>query len=193
MTVVDDARSGAAEAAPSALEQLRGVGITDPDLLDALAEGLAGVEARLASAVTMLDGLADTTSRHLLEAGGKRTRPLLCLLAAQLGRPTPSVIDAAAVVELTHLATLYHDDVMDSAFVRRGVPAAHAVWGNTVAILAGDLLFARASRVCAGLGPEAVTIQAETFERLCLGQMHETVGPGEADPVAHYLQVLSDK
>jgi heptaprenyl diphosphate synthase len=193
VTVVEDARAGADGAAPSALTQLRGVGITDPGLLGALAEGLAGVEERLATAVAMPDGLADATARHLLEAGGKRTRPLLCLLAAQLGRPAPEVLDAAVVVELTHLATLYHDDVMDSADVRRGVPAAHAVWGNTVAILSGDLLFARASRVCAGLGPKAVTIQAETFERLCLGQMHETVGPGDVDPVAHYLQVLSDK
>jgi heptaprenyl diphosphate synthase len=193
VTVVGDAPAGAAPTVPGALAQLRGVGITDPGLLGALAGGLARVEARLGSAVAVTDELAGRTSRHLLEAGGKRTRPLLCLLAAQLGLPTPHVVEAAVVVELTHLATLYHDDVMDSAEVRRGVPAAHAVWGNTVAILSGDLLFARASRVCAGLGPEAVTIQAETFERLCLGQLHETVGPGDADPVAHYLQVLSDK
>src|SRR5690625_6284613 len=69
------------------------------------------------------------------------------------------------VVELTHLATLYHDDVMDSAPIRRGAPSAHEVWGNSVAILTGDLLFARASRIVAGLGPEAVILQAETFER----------------------------
>jgi heptaprenyl diphosphate synthase len=98
------------------------------------------------------------------------------------------------VVELTHLATLYHDDVMDSAPTRRGAPSAHEVWGNTVAILTGDLLFARASRLVAGLGPDAVRIQAETFERLCLGQLHETVGPRpEDDPVEHYLAVLADK
>ena len=98
------------------------------------------------------------------------------------------------VVELTHLATLYHDDVMDSAPTRRGAPAAHEVWGNSVAILTGDLLFARASSVVAGLGPQAVRIQAETFERLCLGQLHETVGPSDGDdPVEFYLQVLADK
>lgn len=191
-----------AEAAPSALAQLGAAGIVDPALLGPLADGLAAVETRLSDAVRLTDPLADRTVRHLLEAGGKRTRPLLCLLAAQLGPPTgdaeaavaqSAVVEAAVVVELTHLATLYHDDVMDSADVRRGAPAAHTVWGNTVAILSGDLLFARASRVCAGLGPDAVTIQAETFERLCLGQMHETVGPGDGDPVAHYLQVLSDK
>jgi heptaprenyl diphosphate synthase len=120
---------------------------------------------------------------------------MLCLLTAQLGDGTrPEALDAAVVVELTHLATLYHDDVMDSAPTRRGAPSAHEVWGNSVAILTGDLLFARASRVVAGLGPDAVRIQAETFERLCIGQLHETVGPAPgADPVAHYLQVLADK
>ncbi len=106
----------------------------------------------------------------------------------------PRSLDAAVVVELTHLATLYHDDVMDSAPTRRGAPAAHEVWGNSVAILTGDLLFARASAVVAGLGPQAVRIQAETFERLCLGQLHETVGPGEDDDaIEFYLQVLADK
>jgi heptaprenyl diphosphate synthase len=192
VTVTGDAPARVA-AAPAALAQLGAAGITDAALLGPLAEGLAAVETRLSDAVRLADPLADRTSRHLLEAGGKRTRPLLCLLAAQLGEPTPQVVEAAVVCELTHLATLYHDDVMDSADVRRGAPAAHTVWGNTVAILSGDLLFARASRVCAGLGPEAVSIQAETFERLCLGQMHETVGPGDGDPVGHYLQVLSDK
>jgi heptaprenyl diphosphate synthase len=120
---------------------------------------------------------------------------MLALLAGHLGDPArPEILDAAVVVELTHLATLYHDDVMDSAPVRRGAPAAHEVWGNSVAILVGDLLFARASTIVAGLGPEAVRIQAETFERLCLGQLHETVGPQDGeDPVAHYLRVLSDK
>ncbi len=156
---------------------------------------LALVEERLRDAVAQSDTLADATSRHLVNAGGKRLRPMLTLLTAQLGDGLrPEVIDAGVVVELTHLATLYHDDVMDSAPTRRGAPAAHEVWGNSVAILTGDLLFARASRVVAGLGPEAVRIQAETFERLCLGQLHETVGPGKNDdPVAHYLQVLADK
>jgi len=98
------------------------------------------------------------------------------------------------VVELTHLATLYHDDVMDNAPMRRGVPSAHEIWGNSVAILTGDLLFARASQVVSKLGERALTLQADTFERLCLGQLHETVGPQEGDePVAHYIQVLADK
>ncbi|WP_296665694.1 polyprenyl synthetase family protein [Demequina sp.] len=156
---------------------------------------LALVEERLRDAVSQSDKLADATSRHLVNAGGKRLRPMLALLCAQLGDGSrPEVLDAAVVVELTHLATLYHDDVMDSAPTRRGAPAAHEVWGNSVAILTGDLLFARASAVVAGLGPQAVRIQAETFERLCLGQLHETVGPDERDdPVEFYLQVLADK
>ncbi|MDN4480774.1 polyprenyl synthetase family protein [Demequina muriae] len=161
----------------------------------ALTPRLAIVEERLRDAVAQSDRLAHATSRHLVDAGGKRLRPMLSLLTAQLGDGArPEVLDAAVVVELTHLATLYHDDVMDSAPTRRGAPAAHEVWGNSVAILTGDLLFARASRVVAGLGPEAVRIQAETFERLCLGQLHETVGPDDGeDPVEHYLQVLADK
>ena len=165
----------------------------------ALAERLTGrlrlVEELLRDAVTYADPIAHDASRHLVDAGGKRLRPLLTLLTAELGDgERREVVDAAAVVELTHLATLYHDDVMDSAPLRRGAPSAHEVWGNSVAILTGDLLFARASSIVSGLGPEAVRIQAQTFERLCLGQLHETVGPRpDEDPVAHYLQVLSDK
>ncbi|WP_084077333.1 polyprenyl synthetase family protein [Demequina sp. NBRC 110057] len=165
------------------------------ELEERLLPRLALVEERLRDAVAQSDSLADATSKHLVNAGGKRLRPMLTLLAAQLGDGTrQEVVEAAVVVELTHLATLYHDDVMDSAPTRRGAPSAHSVWGNSVAILTGDLLFARASRVVAGLGPEAVRLQAATFERLCLGQLHETVGPDEGeDPVAHYIQVLADK
>ncbi|PPK97498.1 heptaprenyl diphosphate synthase [Kineococcus xinjiangensis] len=172
-----------------------GLPTSDAGLEPSLRRGLEEVEARLREAVTSTDALADSASRHLVEAGGKRVRPMLTLLGAHLGDPAdPRVVEAAVVVELTHLASLYHDDVMDSAPTRRGAPAAHQVWGNNVAILTGDLLFARASNLVAGLGPEAVRIQATTFERLCLGQLHETVGPGpEEDPVAHYLGVLSDK
>lgn len=139
--------------------------------------------------------LADITARHLVEAGGKRFRPLLVLLAAQFGDPdAPGVIPAAVVVELTHLATLYHDDVMDEAMVRRAAPSANSRWGNTVAILSGDFLFARSSKILADLGPEAVRVQAQTFERLVIGQLRESVGPqaGE-DAVAHHIQVLTDK
>jgi heptaprenyl diphosphate synthase len=169
--------------------------VSTTSVTDAVAQGLDEVELRLREAVAHSDELADTVSRHLVEAGGKRVRPMLALLAAHLGDPTrPEVLDAAVVVELTHLATLYHDDVMDSAPTRRGAPSVHALWGNSVAILTGDLLFARASRVVAGLGPQAVRIQAATFERLCLGQLHETVGPREGeDAIEHYIGVLADK
>ena len=169
--------------------------LAEPDLDRRVREGLALVEEQLRTAVQQADPLADDASRHLVLAGGKRVRPMLTLLSAHLGDPTrPEVVQAAVVVELTHLATLYHDDVMDSAPMRRGAPSAHQVWGNTVAILTGDLLFARASTIVSRLGVEAVRIQAETFERLCLGQLHETIGPRDGeDPVAHYVQVLADK
>ena len=123
-------------------------------------------------------------ARHLLDAGGKRFRPLLVLLAAEFGDPdADGVVPAALVVELTHLATLYHDDVMDEAQLRRGAPSANARWDNSVAILTGDFLFARASDIVADLGPEAVRIQAQTFSRLVQGQIRETTGPGDDDPL----------
>ena len=139
--------------------------------------------------------MADVASRYLLEAGGKRIRPVLTLLTAQLGEGNnASVITAAQAIEITHLASLYHDDVMDEAEMRRGVPSAQSVWGNSVAILTGDLLFARASKLVASLGEGAIKLQADTFERLCLGQLHETIGPRlDDDPIDHYLQVLADK
>jgi heptaprenyl diphosphate synthase len=157
--------------------------------------GLEQVERGLLDGVDFGDTIADVTSRYLLEAGGKRVRPLLTLLTAQLGDGiTPAVLTAAEAVEITHLASLYHDDVMDEAEQRRGVPSAQVVWGNSVAILTGDLLFARASKLFASLERSAVLAQTTTFERLVLGQLHETVGPqpGE-DAVAHYLGVLRDK
>lgn len=167
----------------------------DSALAGRIADRLDQVENRLRDAAAYADPLVDDAAHHLADAGGKRLRPLLTLLAAELGDSSrPQVLDAAVVVELTHLASLYHDDVMDSAVMRRGAPAAHEVWGNSVAILVGDLLFSRASTTVAGLGPEAVRIQAGTFERLCLGQLHESMGPGPGDhPVAHYLRVLADK
>jgi len=168
--------------------------LDDEALARRLEHQLAVVETRLHATVAQADRLADDASRHLVDAGGKRLRPALTLLASELGEAGPQVVEAAVAVELTHLASLYHDDVMDSAPLRRGAPSAHEVWGNTVAILTGDLLFARASATVAGLGPEAVLIHAETFERLCLGQLAETVGPRDGDdPIEHYLQVLSDK
>lgn len=161
----------------------------------ALAAGLARVESALAESVGSEHPFVREAAGHLMAAGGKRFRPMLALLAAQLGDPErPEVTSAAVVCELTHLATLYHDDVMDEASVRRGAPSANSRWTNSIAILTGDLLFARASDLLADLGPEAVRIQARTFERLVTGQIRETVGaqPGD-DPVGHYLEVLADK
>ena len=138
---------------------------------------------------------ATETSRHLISAGGKRFRPLLTLLASNYGDPTRiEIIKAAVVVELTHLATLYHDDVMDEAPLRRGVESANKRWGNSVAILTGDYLFAKSSLLLAELGPDAVRHQAMTFERLVVGQIMETQGPeGGLDPLEHYLQVVKEK
>jgi heptaprenyl diphosphate synthase len=160
-----------------------------------LADGLVGVESALAAAVGSEHSFVREAAGPLMSAGGKRLRPMLALLVAQLGDArAPEVTRAAVVCELTHLATLYHDDVMDEAAVRRGAPSANSRWTNSVAILTGDLLFARASDLLADLGPDAVRIQARTFERLVVGQLRETVGaqPGD-DPIAHYLEVLADK
>jgi heptaprenyl diphosphate synthase len=167
----------------------------EPSLEAELLAGLETVEEQLRDAVKSNNHFVAEASRHLVEAGGKRFRPLLVLLAAQLGDSTATgVVPSAVVVELTHLATLYHDDVMDEAGMRRGAVSVNARWGNTVAILTGDFLFARASDILADLGPECVRLQARTFERLVTGQIRETVGPVEGeDPVEHYLSVLSDK
>jgi heptaprenyl diphosphate synthase len=173
-----------------------GLEFADPALEGAVRSGLERVEVALGDALASDFPLVDEAARHLMEAGGKRFRPVLTLLASHFGSDPDSeqVIAAAVVVELTHLGTLYHDDVMDEAAVRRGAASANARWGNAMAILIGDFLFARASDVLAGLGPEAVRIQARTFARLVTGQIRETVGTQNgADPVEHYLSVLAEK
>ena len=156
---------------------------------------MARVEELLRSHIVGKYPLVIETSRHLVEAGGKRLRPLLTLLGAQFGQPNnEKVIPAAVVCELTHLATLYHDDVMDEAPLRRGVESANNRWGNTVAILTGDYLFAKTSALLADLGPEAVRIHAQTFERLVIGQIMETQGQTEGMSLLdHYTQVIADK
>jgi heptaprenyl diphosphate synthase len=172
-----------------------GVAFEDPELEKSVRAGLEATERTLHESVGSSDAFLDVTARHLVDAGGKRFRPLVTVLAAHFGDSTrPEVVAAAAVCEITHLATLYHDDVMDEAPVRRGAVSANARWDNTVAILTGDFLFSRASNILADLGPWAVRLQAQTFERLVIGQIHETVGPGPSDdPIAHYLRVLEDK
>lgn len=172
-----------------------GLRVRDQALEADVQAGLAAVEAGLLDATKSEVPFITEAAQHLVSAGGKRFRPLLVMLASQFGDPdAPGVVPAAVVVELTHLATLYHDDVMDEADVRRGVDSANTRWGNSVAVLTGDFLFARASHILADLGPEAVRIQAEAFERLVTGQILETAGPRDGrDPVDHYMDVLGGK
>ncbi|TWP37316.1 polyprenyl synthetase family protein [Leekyejoonella antrihumi] len=166
-----------------------------PELAARLAEGLSEVDARLKAVVDHDDPFVARASGHLLAAGGKRLRPLLTLLSSELGTGrNAKVVDAAVGVELTHLASLYHDDVMDAADMRRGVASANSHYDNATAILVGDLLFARASEIVAGLGAEAVLIQAQTFVRLCTGQIQDDrQAPEGADPMKHYFEVLEHK
>ncbi|MDQ2625993.1 MAG: polyprenyl synthetase family protein, partial [Actinomycetota bacterium] len=175
-------------------------GLGDPAFAGNVRDGVARIEELMDTELRGGDALMTEAVTHLFDAGGKRFRPLFTVLSAQLG-PEPDawqVTVAGAVIELVHLATLYHDDVMDEAQIRRGAPSANARWGNNIAILAGDYLFATASRLVSRLGPEAVRIIAETFAQLVTGQMRETRGlaQGAADGAAaieHYLKVVYEK
>jgi heptaprenyl diphosphate synthase len=165
------------------------------DLQSRLEKGLADVEAQLAAEIKSDEPFITEAAAHLMNAGGKRFRPMLVLVCAEFGDPRHHhVIPAAVAVELTHLATLYHDDVMDEADMRRGAETANRRWDNSLAILVGDFLFAHASEVVSTLGPDAVGVQARTFARLVTGQVRETIGPkpGE-DALKHYLSVVADK
>jgi heptaprenyl diphosphate synthase len=171
------------------------VDFDDAALTAEMAEDLAAVELALQDASFGGDEMFAEVSRHMMTAGGKRFRAMLVLLAARFGDSRDKrVVPAAVAIELTHLATLFHDDVMDEAVIRRGHPSANSRFGNSIAILAGDHLFARASRILADLGPAAIRIQAETFGRLVDGQLLETVGlrPGQ-DPLDHYMRVINGK
>ncbi|NUO58951.1 MAG: polyprenyl synthetase family protein [Hamadaea sp.] len=171
-----------------------GLGFPDSELESEVTAALVRVEDRIVEAVDSADPFVAEAARHLLDAGGKRFRPLLVILTGYFGKPDPDrIADAGAVMELTHLATLYHDDVMDEAKLRRSAPSANARWGNSLAILVGDYLFARAAELAANLGTEAVKLQAQTFARLVHGQIAETIGPREADPIDHHLRVLAEK
>jgi heptaprenyl diphosphate synthase len=169
--------------------------LADAGLAASVKGGLERVEAVLHTVVDSDVEFVRATALHLVDAGGKRIRPLLTLLASQFGdAEREDVVTAAAAVELVHIATLYHDDVMDEATMRRGTVSANARWDNTVAILAGDYLFAHASRLVSDLGTDAARIIAETFAELVTGQMRETIGPRPGDdPIEHYLSVISQK
>jgi heptaprenyl diphosphate synthase len=157
--------------------------------------GLVQVEEALRDAVVTADPFVQEAAGYLLAAGGKRLRPTLVLLAGHTGDPgNPRLVGAAVAIELTHLSSLYHDDVVDEAEVRRGARSANARYDNKVAVLTGDYLFARASEVTAGLGSEATRVLARAIARLAQGQIREARGPAAGeDPVEHYLAVLADK
>jgi heptaprenyl diphosphate synthase len=176
-----------------------GVDLGDAAFAATVRDGVARIEQLMDTELHSADDVMTDSLTHLFKAGGKRFRPLFTVLSAQLG-PNPDAIEvttAGAVIELVHLATLYHDDVMDEAEVRRGTPTANVRWSNNVAILAGDYLFATASRLVSRLGPEAVRLIAETFAQLVTGQMRETRGQRDAaegaDPIEHYLKVVYEK
>jgi heptaprenyl diphosphate synthase len=172
-----------------------GIPNLDKKLEDSLVADMQRVEELMRSHIKGDYPLVVETSRHLVEAGGKRLRPLLTLIAAQFGDPSNyDIIKAAVCCELTHLATLYHDDVMDDAVLRRGVISANKKWDNAVAILTGDYLFSKVSDMLADIGPEAVKLQAKTFERLVIGQIKETQGKSEGlSQIDHYMKVVADK
>ena len=173
-----------------------GVDFGDPVFAQSVRDAVGRIEELMSTELRGGDELMTEAVVHLFEAGGKRFRPLFTVLSAQIG-PRPDcweVTVAGAVIELVHLATLYHDDVMDEAQVRRGAPSANARWGNNIAILAGDYLFATASRLVSLLGPEAVRVIADTFAQLVTGQMRETRGAAEhTDAIEHYLKVVYEK
>jgi heptaprenyl diphosphate synthase len=178
------------------LEQLEAHGLPVAPVLDA-------VEERLHEQVGSSHAFVDEAARYLISAGGKRFRPLLVALSGHLGDAgREGLVDAGVIVELVHLATLYHDDVIDEAPARRGTPSANSRWDNTVAILTGDYLFARASALSADLGVEVTRIMADTLARLCEGQIREVQGSSGALPPdvpaleptrEHYLEVISGK
>ena len=170
--------------------------MADQGFAAAVADDLRRVETALQRAAVAESPFVTQAARHVIDAGGKRFRPLLVVLGARLlpGAEPWRMDNAALVVELTHVASLYHDDVMDQAQTRRGVEAANVHYGNTVSILVGDYLFARASSIVCTLGVDFVARQAETFARLVQGQIGETRGPApDDDPMDHYLHVLDGK
>jgi len=165
------------------------------DLDEDLRHRLSRVEERLRA---VLDEPVAAHATHLIDAGGKRVRPLLALLGAQFGEPdSPKVVDAAVITELVHVGTLHHDDVMDEAVVRHGVATANALWGNNLAVLIGDLMLARAAELGADLGLDSLRLQATTLARLVRGQLLEAVRPPRdadpADAMAHCIEVMADK
>jgi heptaprenyl diphosphate synthase len=172
-----------------------GLEAPDPRLEHELRVRLDEVEEALQKAVRAdFDFLTEAAS-HLISAGGKRFRPMLVLLAGYFGDPTdPRLVPGAVAIELTHLATLYHDDVIDEGESRRGQPSANARWDNTVAILTGDYLFARASEISSELGTDVSRLLARTIATVCDGQIREVAASGRLDQTeAGYMEAIRRK
>jgi heptaprenyl diphosphate synthase len=156
---------------------------------------MRAVETRLRDATVAETDFLTEIAQHGLNAGGKRYRPLLAQVAAELGNNAgPQPIEAGVSVELVHLGSLYHDDVIDEAETRRGIPSVNDNWTNTVAILSGDFLLARASEIAAPLGEEAVALIARTYATLCEGQVRELIYTDSLDHgPAGYYSVIGGK
>ncbi|MFD6872738.1 MULTISPECIES: polyprenyl synthetase family protein [unclassified Streptomyces] len=170
--------------------------LDDPEFEARMGEALAGAEQRLHDCARAAEDprIADLTG-HLASAGGKRMRPVLVLLGAEFGDPwRHGVIQAAVIAELVHISSLYHDDVMDEAATRHGVPSANVRWGRRAAVFGGDWLLARSAQLAADLGPHALRLNAETAGRLVAGQLRELTGPApDEDPIDHYFEVTAGK
>ncbi len=173
-----------------------GLEAPDPTLEFQVRARLDEVERALEKSIEVdSSGLLSETSSYLISAGGKRFRAMLVLLAGYFGDPSdPRLIPGSVAIELVHAATLYHDDVIDEAETRHDVPSANARWDNTVAVLTGDFLFARASEISTDLGTHVCRLLARTIAVLCDGQIREVEGAGSvAQTESTYLQVINRK
>jgi heptaprenyl diphosphate synthase len=174
--------------------EIPGLVAPDPQLEAEIRARLADVEEALEKAVRSDTDFVTETAAYLLSAGGKRFRPMLVLLSGYFGDPTdPRLIDGATAIELTHVATLYHDDVIDEATTRHGVPAVNARWDNTVAILSGDFLFSKASEISADLGTDVTRLLARTIATVCDGQLREVQAAGTVQSTDAYMEVIRRK
>ena len=165
------------------------------EVLETVAGDLDRVEQILLEAATAGTPFLTETASYLTKAGGKRLRPALVALCSRLySECGPRAASTGAAIELTHLATLYHDDVIDEADTRRGVPSANGKWGNIVAILVGDYLFARASSIAADVGGEVPRVLADAIARVVQGQVRELEHLYDIGrPVDHYRSTVDDK
>jgi heptaprenyl diphosphate synthase len=172
-----------------------GLEAPDPVLEREIRSRLDEVEEALEKAVRADSDMLGETAQYLLAAGGKRFRPILVLLSGYFGDPSdPRLVPGSVSIELVHQATLYHDDVIDEADARHGVPAANVRWSNTVAILTGDYLFARASEISTDLGTDICALLARTIATLCDGQIREVEAAGRVEQTeGAYLEIIRRK